>query len=405
LTPTYVSCDPDGLYREGGFPGWVELRERMRALGPAGERVAELYPPYAYARPVDEALLDGSDAFLAEMAAVMARTNSDGHCGPACGLYGLPNAVLRDSVIYARRDGAPAVVFETFRLQDHGTLKLVAPEDLAPWRHLDAPGPALFLGSSGSFNYGHWIVDDLSRQAAFAALRRRHPGATLNVVVAAFNDVIDEIRRQSIALLLEGGGPYAVHFAAPGETLAFAHLYYATPTTQHPVSKSPRALRDLAGELRRRTREERLRLAGERVVADLKRRRLPRLGRRLFVGRAAIRSRAIVGEAALAASLDDLGFERIDTEAMPFARQIAHFAEAAVVVGPMGAAMTGTIACRPGTTVLHLAPEGWNDPFFWDLATVLGHRFAALYGPVEGPDDAFRVDPARFRRLLARATR
>ena len=405
MDPTYISCDPDGLYRAGGFPGWPELLDRMRPLGPAGERVAELFPPYAYARPVERARLDGPEAFLAEMDAVMATTNRDGHCGPACGLYRIPDATLRDSVVYAWREGGAAVVFETHRLQDFGTLKVVPEAALSPRTRLEAPGPKLFLGSSGSFNYGHWIVDDLSRQAAFAALRRRHPGETIGVVLASFNAVIDEIRRQSLALLLAGEGPHAVHFAAPGENLHFEALYYATPTTQHPVSKSPDALRALAARLRRRTRGERLRLARERLVADLKGRRLPRLvGRRLFVGRGGTRSRTLLDEPALAASLADLGFERIDTEFMPFARQIAQFAEAAIVVGPMGAAMTGTIACRPGTTVLHLAPVGWNDPFFWDLATVLGHRFAALYGPAAGPADAFRIEPDRLRRLLARAT-
>ena len=402
-TTPYLSCDPDGLYRAGGFPGVPGLLERLRRLGPAAEPVAELFPPYAYGRPAGRALLDGPEAFLAEMAEVMATTNRHGHCGPACGLYRIADATLRDSVVYAHRGDDAAVVYETHRLQDRGTLAVVPADALAPATRIAAPGPKLFLGSSGSFNFGHWIVDDLSRQAAFDVLRRRHPGEEIGVVVASFNAVIDVIRRQSLALLLDGLGPYAVHFVAAGDNVRFDDLYYATPTTQHPVSKSPEAMRALASRLRRATRRDRLRLARERLVADLRQRRLPRLGRRLFVTRGGGRSRTLLDEAALAGDLAALGFERVDAEFMPFARQIACFAEAGIVVGPMGAAMTGTIACRPGTNVVHLAPEGWNDPFFWDLATVLGHRFAALYAPVAGPQDAFRIEPGRLRALLARA--
>jgi hypothetical protein len=400
---SYISCDPDGLYRAGGFPGSPELLEHLRALGPAGERVAELYPPYAYQRPAERALLEGSEAFLAEMAEVLATTNRHGDRGPATGLALIPDAVLRDSVIYALRGAEARVVYETHRLQDRGTLSVVPPADLAPRARLPEPGPKLFLGSSGSFNYGHWIVDDLARQAAFRAVRARHPGETIGLVLASFNEVIDHVRRQSLDVLFRDDPLRAVHFAKPGENLAFDRLYYPTPASQHPVSKSPDALRDLAATLRRRTRRERLRLARERLLADLSRARFPRWRRRLFVSRGPGRSRTLLGEDALARDLEGLGFERIDTEFMPFARQVAQFAEAGIVVGPMGAAMTGTIACRPGTTVVHLAPEGWNDPFFWDLAAVLGHRFAALYGPVVGPLDAFRVEPGRLRTLLARA--
>ena len=46
----------------------------------------------------------------------------------------------------------------------------------------------------------------------------------------------------------------------------------------------------------------------------------------------------------------------------------------------MGAAMTNTTFCAPNTDVIYLAPEGWMEPFYWDLANVVKQRYHVIYG-------------------------
>lgn len=300
------------------------------------------------------------------------------------------------------------MLYETYRPQDRATVGLATREQLAAARR--APeGLAVFIGSSGSFNYGHWLVDDLPRLGAVHALRRRSPEAPITVIVTAQDPIIDYIRLQSIELALEEAGPYRVEILRRDEALRLPALHLATPVTVHPALKSPDALRWMSRRLRHRTIPDRLKAAASRTVDALGTGRLPRLRRRLFVERSPVRSRPLRNADAVFAGLAALGFERLDGDAMPFKRQVATFADAEIVVGSAGAAMTNTLFCRPGTPVVYLGPEGWVETFFWDLATVMGHRYHALYGPSEAGGDPFvspyAVDVDRLSRMLGRLLR
>ena len=85
-------------------------------------------------------------------------------------------------------------------------------------------------------------------------------------------------------------------------------------------------------------------------------------GRRLYVSRMGqarrgSSTRLLVNEAELAAALALVGFEVIEPEALPPARQIAAFASADIVVGPAGSAMFNVVFCRPGTMVIDIESE------------------------------------------------
>jgi capsular polysaccharide biosynthesis protein len=94
-----------------------------------------------------------------------------------------------------------------------------------------------------------------------------------------------------------------------------------------------------------------------------------------------MRGRSLVNMDAIRGLLERRGFSIVEPEELSIAHQAAAFASADVVVGVMGATLTNTVFCRPRTRVIHLAPEGWLEPFYWDLAAVRGHRYAACYGP------------------------
>ncbi|TCG09487.1 hypothetical protein BZM27_05335 [Paraburkholderia steynii] len=77
------------------------------------------------------------------------------------------------------------------------------------------------------------------------------------------------------------------------------------------------------------------------------------LTRKIFLVRRGARTILDVEE--LEAALVDMGFECIDTGVLTFEEQVRLFAEAAMIVGPLGAAFTNAIFCHPDCKVLGLA--------------------------------------------------
>ena len=397
-----VSCDLEGLYGRGAFPGLADERAVLRQAGDAGQPICELFPAFRYTRPLAADAATAGPDFVARLGAQFAAIACSEE-GTACRLYRLADATLCDNVVYMVRSGRPEVLFETYRLSDRPMIELRAPEGILASPPFEHDGPCLFLGSSGSFNYGHWLVDDLPRAAAVAVLRRRYPFETITIVATGYEPVIDEARRQSLQVALAEDRNVRLVCLQRRESIRFRHLYYASPVSFHPIIKSPQALGALRTLIRRRTRGRRREAALERALERLRAGRLPRR-RRIFIDRAPGRRRWLRNGEAVFAALEPLGFERVVLDFDGFANQALLFSEAGIVVGNMGASMTNTIFCRPGTPLLYLAPEGWMEPFFWDLAAVLGHDYRALYGPSEGEpfEDPFRVDPAAAARIAAR---
>ncbi len=58
--------------------------------------------------------------------------------------------------------------------------------------------------------------------------------------------------------------------------------------------------------------------------------------------------------------------------------------------------------------MIHLVPEGWEDPFYWEIAVANGLAYHAVYGPrvpSESPEflQDFAIDPADLAAALAEA--
>jgi hypothetical protein len=276
---------------------------------------------------------------------------------PASVLVRIEDAVLAHSVLYARGSSdAPAIVYETFRPNDRPALPAIDRGEIARAdraRFADRDWATLFVGSAGSSNYGHWLVDDLPRLKGFEGVTR-HAGRPVRVAIPGFGGAIDAVRIESIRLLL--GESVHIDLVDPNVPQHIPDLYYVTPVTQHPLQKSPAAL--------------------DRAARD------------------------VLARLAQAGSLPNGPLQLF------FAEQVQLFAGAQVVIGQMGAAMTNTLFCRPTTTVIHLAPTGWIEPFYWDLAAVRGHHYRVIYGDVSDAGVAphlsgFTVDPAAVEAALA----
>ncbi|GEP06836.1 glycosyltransferase family 61 protein [Methylobacterium oxalidis] len=364
--------------------------------------VAQLFPAYSYERPTPVRLLATPSGATQRLKENMAELNGQFRAFPATILCSSTDIRFGGDVLYYHENGAPRILYETCRLSERHVIQGLSADHARIDADIPNDGPRLLLNSAGSFNYGHWLIDDLPRLEAYFVLRGLHPDETITILLPSFNAHIDAVRERSIRFYLPKEAAYRVVFLARDQIYRFAKIYHVTPCSLEPVAKSPEALLAMRVRLLKKTLPYRWAQAARRVAAwPLN--PFSRPGTRLFVDRTPARGRNLVNREAVLAMLAHEGFEVIDPDFLSVRQQMVRFAKARVVVGIMGAAMANTVFCSAGTRVIYLSPDvRWTDPFFWDLAAVCGHRYTALYGTWDTQDAseamrAFSVPTANLR--------
>lgn len=336
------------------------------------ETVAPLFGAASYLRPIDPSAIVGHPAWRAELLAHYAWIERCFPRVPAAALFRIgPGSLLDRSLVLDTAEGARPL-YETHRSVDLPYLIETGTGETE--ERLPSDRHHLYLGSIGSFNYGHFLVDDLTRFDA-VHLSRPPDGRGLCVLMTAHDAVIDPLREAALRLVVGDGVPFEIRFLRRTRRYRFDAMLYPSPVTVHPAVKHPEALERMTA----------------RAVAAAASSRI-RARKRLFVVRRPERGRALVNGAEIARILAQRRFVAVDPEGLAFDEQVALFAGAEIVIGQMGAAMGNTVFCRPGTRVLYLAPTGWTEPFYWDLAAARGHRYAACYGPATGDAPASLAD-------------
>ncbi len=369
----YVSCAPRALYPADGSVDLPAEIAALRAAGDGAEVVRTLYPSWRYHWPMPETLHLRDAPAPPEM---QTRFAGEGvGAAPPALLVRLERATLLRNVLYVGEAGSRRVVYESHRPEERalsGPLEPEAvPQDIPP-----APGPCLYVGNQGSFNYGHWLCEDLPRLAAIDVLRTRYPGETITLLLPRQDWHNNRMRERSVRLWLGRTRDVTLRFLDPQSAYRFPQLHWVTPIRHAALAKSPEALAHLDAVLRRQV--GRLRPA---ALAPLLAARLRGRGRlRLFVDRNRLRQRKLLNRDAALDVLRARGFAVVDTERLEVADQVALFAAAEAVVGIKGAGLVNTVFCPPGTPVLHLAPETFQDPYYRDIAAARGQPYHALYG-------------------------
>ncbi len=394
---TYVACATGNIYRNGS---WIDdpvlLNEffngRASTLGP--EIVAEIYPPFHYERPLPR-LSGGRQDLLDHVMSVARNTIGSATCGAGSVLARAPNVCINRSVLYMLTERETRVVYETHRLIDRSLIPLLADAELRgvdSHHGADAQKIYLWIGSVGSRNYGHWLVDDLARVRAIEEIRRSINPQRICIVMSDVGERHNQVHLESLAALCKarGLGEFEALFIRSDEKAFFEDLCFVTPITQHPVLKSPDAIHWVADGV-----------FGYPPSAEDRAMWPPRI----FVQRGMTGNRDLINQAEIGALLDQHGFVTIDTSQMSFLLQASMFRNAEVVVGCMGAAMTNLIFSRPGTLSGYLAPEGWVETFYWDLAAIRGHRYAVCFGDTGAQNLSpwqrnYRVNPASVLEML-----
>lgn len=104
--------------------------------------------------------------------------------------------------------------------------------------------------------------------------------------------------------------------------------------------------------------------------ANLRPTRAGHLPKRIYVTRGQVpKTRRMVNEPELVASLARHGFSVIDPGGLSVQEQINHFASAEIVVAPHGAGLTNLNFSPPGVKVLELFPPTYVDTGMWSIAS------------------------------------
>ena len=222
---------------------------------------------------------------------------------------------------------------------------------------LDPSGrPTVLIAKAGAQNYGHTVVEILPKLLSLARSGLRDVRLLLPEGMAAFAPLI--------ALLLDHLGIRAELAFEPRQRLTEVRdLAYLGPVSEHNTRKSETLLawRDLV-----------------RACLGV----TPQPRRRLYVERPGTDHRSLSNAAEARAVLEAQGFETVHPGAMGFADQVALFAQASHIAGPLGAGLTNMLFAPPECRVTMIDP-GLADFFFWDLAALAGQPFTWLFtGPV-----------------------
>ncbi len=392
-----LTCAAERLYCDGGFAGDAALLDRLRGrVSRQTQVLGEVFPGFPAHDPAPPRLFGGSDAFRDKQGAALAAPRP---AGPPTLLCETRDVRLAGNALFHIEDGRPQVLFETYRPQDRHVVTGPGPDFGRVDETIDGEGLVFLLNSAGSFNYGHWLIDDLPRLRGLARLRERHPREPVTVALVSYFPHLDAARRHSIELLLGRRRGISIRFLDRSKTYRFARLHHTTPCSLPSTGKSPYAMDDLTRQMRARTRLPRGLFALRALTGR---------GRRLFVDRHPGRGRGLANREAVLARLRDLGFEAFDPELTSVRQQVVRFAGAEIVVGIAGAGMANTVFCRPGTPVIHLVPEGWEDLFYGEIATACGQDYRAVFGPripSDGPEYLrdFAIDPEPLCAALAAA--
>ncbi len=280
------------------------------------------------------------------------------------------NRMLKESVVeFTARGKAPD------GLTAAGTDTYTLPNRVD--REIDLP--CILVKRPWYANYGHWLVDGATVLAMAAETIRTKD---LTVVIGRYSSpkmravVLDTINQ------LAPGANVLQHPDA--EIWRFKELYYVTPPHVPPLFKSPEAL-------------SRVRVAFTGMLDNVE----PR--RRLFLTRRTAATRHIVNEPELFELCAARGFEMAEPEKLPLIDQTKLFAEAAMVIGPKGAALTNCMFCGPNAKTMVLTPSDFPDPFFWDVSARRGD-YGEVFGRTVTQKPAglneFTIEPSRLTAML-----
>jgi len=240
-------------------------------------------------------------------------------------------------------------------------------------------GRAFLLASNFAANYYHWIVDALGRLSAMPealtdpALRFVVPAPLLPFQVETLQWLgisLDRVVQVASDEIVEFDEVIAVHHRKDGGCSDASIWQWLRDHLTIPQLDTPR---------------------------------IPT--RRLFLRRTGASMRRLLNESEAEALCRAYDFESVDTASMTVAEQRDLFAQAAVVVSPVGASLTNLVFTPPGARTILFGHRGYIVPCYNALAEGLGHSVRYVLGSEEQsrfvyPHWDYRIDAGELREAL-----
>ena len=236
----------------------------------------------------------------------------------------------------------------------------------------------LITSAGGSFNYGHWLVDDLPRIAMVLenAMRREDPGMIpSNIYTFAsptkpemgkvikeslewliekyyfiYDRIKDSILRDGLKDKLTKCNIFILNSA---ENYRFTNISLITPTSLHPIlhnAKAINAINSISQQLKKNSQSP----------------------KKIFIARRKTGNRRIKNQREVRKLVAQQGYKKIYCEDLNFIEQANLFAGATHVIGTMGASMCNLIFSSSKIKPVFLTPVSWKEPFYASLCNSLG---------------------------------
>lgn len=219
------------------------------------------------------------------------------------------------------------------------------------------PGHSFLLGSGVYENYFNWTLRYASRVAMFQAMP---PGCRLAAPVPNMRYVRDTLEFMGVPQerVEHLDGPVVFERLTVMSPFAFGR-YEISPLITTTLREHPRVT-----ELWRRPK------------------------RRLYIPRRNVKMRQVVNEGAVEAALKRLGFEVFDNGEHNVREQVRAFRDASIIVSPHGAGLSNIVYCDPGTPVVELVPEGYDQGVtsYRSLSDLFDLRYTQLFAREAAPD-------------------
>lgn len=258
-----------------------------------------------------------------------------------------------DGTVIAPPDQFIADVSDAWTAGDHVAYKIFLSRRLPPVTVTGETVAVLTTHCSG-FNYGHWISDTVPRLHLLEKSGIAYDKIVVPDELPFHREVLDLLDIEPRKMIT---APHLHIEAARLVVPNFPGLYGAAPRW------ACHYVRDrLLPHARPSGRRRRILISRNRPGA----------------------LRRIVNEDALFDALRPFGFERVFPEDLSFVEEMSLFQDAEAVIGALGAGMTNTIWCKPGTAVIELFSPRYVHIMNWMIADHVGLRYAYALGKGEG---------------------
>ncbi|RAA20101.1 hypothetical protein DN523_22480 [Burkholderia multivorans] len=239
-------------------------------------------------------------------------------------------------------------------------------------------GRAAYIWKSGKNNYGHVLVEMLSKCESLLKA-----GLTpMRLIVPSLAEDL-RIHFEKMLHAAYGDAFSLIYMTTP--LAKVDELVVPGPVTRHNSQKS-HAVSTLAARLRK--------AAGVRRGFE-----------KIYVSRSGHPNRRMENEHVIEEIVQSYGFKIVRPETMSVLDQVATFSSAQHVMGPLGAGLTNSVFSPEGAQVTVIDP-GLYDFFFYDLASLRGQQFNWIFTqPIEINDGSrlhsnYVVDAALIKQVL-----